>query len=92
MAGKLKGAMPAHTPKGVLRVEMGGLLPVPKIENSCSPVAGEVHVLAHPDQVLPDQQVGHAASLLNHLTESGILQIYSSENIDRLDFPKTLHF
>ena len=28
IAGKLKGAMPAHTPKGVLGVEMGGLLPV----------------------------------------------------------------
>ena len=36
-------------------------------ENWCPPVAGEVHVFAHPDQVLSDQQVGHAASLLNHL-------------------------
>ena len=73
IAGKLKGAMPAHTPKGVLGVEMGGLLPVPpnpnpiENENWCPPVAGEVHVLAHPDQVLSDQQVGHTASLLNHL-------------------------
>ena len=69
IAGKLKGAMPAHTPKGVLGVEMGGLLLLNPMENEnlCPPVAGEVHVLAHPDQVLPDQQVGHTASLLNHL-------------------------
>ena len=69
IAGKLKGAMPAHTPKGVLGVEMGGLLLLNPMENEnlCPPVAGEVHVLAHPDQVLSDQQVGHTASLLNHL-------------------------
>ena len=62
IAGKLKGAMPAHTPNGVLRVEI-----LSTQLNSCRPVAGEVHVLAHPDQVLPDQQVGHTARLLNNL-------------------------
>ena len=69
MAGKLKGAIPAHTPKGVLSVEMCGLLPVPPTSQS-KPVAGEVHVLAHPDKVLPDQEVGHAARLLDHLFDS----------------------
>ena len=56
MAGKLKGAMPAQTPRGVL----GG-------EGGPAPEAGEVHVLADPLQVLAHHEVGDAAGLLHHL-------------------------
>ena len=73
MAGKLKGAIPAQTPRGVLQLEKrrplwkkGAFSQVPWW---FPPVASEVHVLAHPDQVLPDQQVGHTARLLNNLPQ-----------------------
>ena len=73
IAGKLKGAMPAQTPRGVLRLEKRRPLwkkeASPQVPLCLPPVASEVHVLAHPDQVLPDQQVGHTARLLNNLPQ-----------------------
>ena len=35
-------------------------------------MTGQVHVLAHPGEVLPQQEVGHAAALLHHLHTRGV--------------------
>ena len=57
-----RGQCQRRLPKGSWMVE--------PLRSNHSPVAGEVHVLAHSDQVLPNQQVGHAARLLHHLVIS----------------------